>query len=370
MRVVKNNNNMSANKKPKAASVGQMKKSSSPPRWESDDKRVMHNIMERKRRMDLKGHMDRLRDCIPILDTFGKTSSISILQKGLQYIHMLKTQKQDLDGEQKTLEEENHHLRQRLMHIQRMVSEQRGSMHMQPHHSAGMMPPHHRDSHTQYMTARGPVPGGPPHMGHMMRMHKADEIDPRYAQEHMAAQVRQSPMHQPMQPYHQQHVPHHYGPVMPSPSYDSPMAQIPASHVPRNYPPNFPSKPIRDSSTVSSPITQSSEINSPHPLTPTLSQGQAPVMPSGIASGPPSLKQEDDYNEHLMSELVQPIKQQTPPAVKTVYESPAEVFTSKRASAPTQIRESVEAEQQLTSQIVRVTSAPQAKLVEFAPQAK
>ena len=91
------------------SSVGSCSRNSS----DSEDfndvgKRTQHNVLERKRRTDLKNSFFHLRDSVPELEGQERAPKVTILRKAAQYIHRLidEQRKQDRDMEQLQLKRE------------------------------------------------------------------------------------------------------------------------------------------------------------------------------------------------------------------------------------------------------------------------
>lgn len=77
-------------------------------------RRATHNVLERKRRHDLKTCYADLRGCIPTLVGSERASTAVILQRAVEYIESLKKMDQDFVAAKAALEAENQALRARL----------------------------------------------------------------------------------------------------------------------------------------------------------------------------------------------------------------------------------------------------------------
>ena len=90
---------------------------------ESDDeqRRASHNILERKRRNDLKSSFQLLREQVPDLEDNQRAPKVTILRKAAEYITKIqrdgKAMEQELQREQKREEK----LRQRLAFLKAMT---------------------------------------------------------------------------------------------------------------------------------------------------------------------------------------------------------------------------------------------------------
>lgn len=82
-------------------------------------RRATHNVLERKRRIDLKKSFERLRECVPNLEKIDKTPKVIVLKKAAFHIEelnrncsLLEEQKQMLIEEKEELTRRLHSLRQ------------------------------------------------------------------------------------------------------------------------------------------------------------------------------------------------------------------------------------------------------------------
>jgi len=84
--------------------------------YESDPetRRATHNVLERKRRIDLKKSFERLRECVPNLEKIDKTPKVIVLKKAAMHI-------EDLNREEYELEELKIKLRKRNEELKRKV---------------------------------------------------------------------------------------------------------------------------------------------------------------------------------------------------------------------------------------------------------
>lgn len=82
-------------------------------------KRSQHNILERKRRNDLKSSFHILRDNIPELSSQERAPKVVILRKAADYITQLKKSSQLLQAEQERLRLRREQLKQKLKLLQR-----------------------------------------------------------------------------------------------------------------------------------------------------------------------------------------------------------------------------------------------------------
>lgn len=83
------------------------------------NKRSQHNILERKRRNDLKYSFHILRDHVPELSTQERAPKVVILKKATDYIHQLKRSSQQLQSEHDRLKRRQEQLRQKLKLLQK-----------------------------------------------------------------------------------------------------------------------------------------------------------------------------------------------------------------------------------------------------------
>ncbi|XP_012554248.1 myc proto-oncogene protein 2 isoform X1 [Hydra vulgaris] len=80
-------------------------------------RRASHNVLERKRRIDLKRSFEKLRECVPNLEREEKAPKVVVLKKALMYILALKTEEKELTEQKRTLQKENEELNSKLKKI-------------------------------------------------------------------------------------------------------------------------------------------------------------------------------------------------------------------------------------------------------------
>jgi len=85
---------------------------------DSEGKRAQHNVLERKRRNDLKSSFFRLRDHIPDLCTQEKAAKVVILKRATDYITGLNRTEKRLSNELDQLKRTNEKLKRRLHALQ------------------------------------------------------------------------------------------------------------------------------------------------------------------------------------------------------------------------------------------------------------
>ncbi|XP_033112415.1 myc protein-like [Anneissia japonica] len=81
---------------------------------EDIDKRASHNVLERKRRTDLKNSFMRLRDNIPELECQERAAKVVILKKAVDYVEELQSDESSLQEEERILRRRNLMLLQKL----------------------------------------------------------------------------------------------------------------------------------------------------------------------------------------------------------------------------------------------------------------
>ena len=69
-------------------------------------RRATHNVLERKRRIDLKKSFERLRDCVPNLEKQDKAPKVIVLRKAAVHIGDLIREEKDLVEQKRILEKE------------------------------------------------------------------------------------------------------------------------------------------------------------------------------------------------------------------------------------------------------------------------
>ncbi|ESO88258.1 hypothetical protein LOTGIDRAFT_88480, partial [Lottia gigantea] len=81
-------------------------------------KRTLHNVLERRRRNDLKDSFYVLRDHVPELDSKEKAPKVLILRKASEYIHSLRRTDNKNTREISALRQKNEALRKKLAMLQ------------------------------------------------------------------------------------------------------------------------------------------------------------------------------------------------------------------------------------------------------------
>ncbi|XP_071965315.1 myc protein-like [Antedon mediterranea] len=81
---------------------------------EDIDKRASHNVLERKRRTDLKNSFMRLRDNVPELECMDRAAKVVILKKSVDYVAKLQNSEESLQSEVRGLRRRKAMLLQRL----------------------------------------------------------------------------------------------------------------------------------------------------------------------------------------------------------------------------------------------------------------
>lgn len=80
-------------------------------------RRVTHNVLERKRRIDLKKSYEKLRECLPNLENRDKSPKVVVLRKAAVYIQELAQQDSDLEEQKLVLVGQKHVLIERLKRL-------------------------------------------------------------------------------------------------------------------------------------------------------------------------------------------------------------------------------------------------------------
>ena len=89
---------------------------------ESDsDKRASHNVLERKRRNDLKSSFHTLRSYVPTLCAVEKAAKVVILKKATDYIHELRKAEDALAKEKDDLKTRQRELLERFIKLKPKV---------------------------------------------------------------------------------------------------------------------------------------------------------------------------------------------------------------------------------------------------------
>jgi len=68
------------------------------------DRRATHNVLERRRRVDLKNSFERLRECVPNLESQEKSPKVVVLRKAADYIGVLSKREHELEKEKLILQ--------------------------------------------------------------------------------------------------------------------------------------------------------------------------------------------------------------------------------------------------------------------------
>ena len=85
------------------------------------DKRASHNVLERKRRNDLKSSFHTLRSYVPTLSSVEKAAKVVILKKATDYIHELRKTEDDLAKEKDDLKTRQRELLERFIKLKPKV---------------------------------------------------------------------------------------------------------------------------------------------------------------------------------------------------------------------------------------------------------
>ena len=85
---------------------------------DSEGRRAQHNVLERKRRNDLKSSFHVLRDRIPELNSQERAPKVVILKKATEYILGLNRTHKKLSAEYEQLQRTNRRLQERLKALQ------------------------------------------------------------------------------------------------------------------------------------------------------------------------------------------------------------------------------------------------------------
>lgn len=92
----------------------QSRKFSSQDDSDPETRRATHNVLERKRRIDLKRSFERLRECVPNLEKIDKTPKVIVLKKASLHIEELNKECLQLEEQKRLLVEEKELLTQKL----------------------------------------------------------------------------------------------------------------------------------------------------------------------------------------------------------------------------------------------------------------
>ena len=82
-----------------------------------ETRRATHNVLERKRRIDLKKSFERLRDCVPHLEKQEKSPKVVVLRKAAVHIEDLTREEQELAEEKRLLQKEKRDLVNKLRQL-------------------------------------------------------------------------------------------------------------------------------------------------------------------------------------------------------------------------------------------------------------
>lgn len=83
-------------------------------------KRTVHNVLERKRRNDLKYSFQILRDSVPELKGSERSPKVLILKKATDCIHKLKNEEDNLTKQMDILEKKHQSLLRKLTSLQEL----------------------------------------------------------------------------------------------------------------------------------------------------------------------------------------------------------------------------------------------------------
>jgi len=76
--------------------------------------RVNHNVLERKRRIDLKKSFERLKECVPGIEVKDRAPKVIVLKKASEYVLSLTKQEADLFKQRELLQKQNDMLQLKL----------------------------------------------------------------------------------------------------------------------------------------------------------------------------------------------------------------------------------------------------------------
>ncbi len=85
---------------------------------DSEGRRAQHNVLERKRRNDLKSSFMTLKDKIPELQTQERAPKVMILNKATDYVYTLQTREQQLISELEYQQRTNERLLRKLRQLE------------------------------------------------------------------------------------------------------------------------------------------------------------------------------------------------------------------------------------------------------------
>ena len=84
-----------------------------------EGKRAQHNVLERKRRNDLKSNFLRLRDNVPDISSQERAPKVVILKKSADYISSLHRNYKELEAEREHQRRRMERLKQRIKELRR-----------------------------------------------------------------------------------------------------------------------------------------------------------------------------------------------------------------------------------------------------------
>lgn len=85
-------------------------------------RRATHNVLERKRRIDLKKSFEKLRECVPNLEKIDKTPKVIVLKKAAMHIEDLGREQMELEDVKIQLQKRNDELNSKLELLKSMVA--------------------------------------------------------------------------------------------------------------------------------------------------------------------------------------------------------------------------------------------------------
>jgi len=85
-------------------------------------RRATHNVLERKRRIDLKKSFEKLRECVPNLEKIDKTPKVIVLKKAAMHIEDLGREQMELEDVKVQLQKRNDELNSKLELLKSMVA--------------------------------------------------------------------------------------------------------------------------------------------------------------------------------------------------------------------------------------------------------
>jgi hypothetical protein len=97
----------------------QISRSSSDSEGDDTNKRAQHNVLERKRRNDLKYSFSRLRDHVPDLARQERSPKVTILKLSSDFIRSLATKHKKLENEHARVKARHELMQQKLAALRR-----------------------------------------------------------------------------------------------------------------------------------------------------------------------------------------------------------------------------------------------------------